>query len=167
MKYFLLCFAFLFLTAEAPSPWGIDELVGKKAPDFTLKDTNDRQVSLASLRGSVVVISFWATWCPPCRDEMPALNKLYRDSKDRGLVVIAVSTDRSASPVKDFLGKNPLDFPVLMDPGSKVARQFKVFSLPTTFLLDRNGAIVQRYLGEEDWNAPAIREKISSVLNAR
>jgi len=167
MKYFLLCFAFLFLTAEAPSPWSIDELVGKKAPDFTLKDMNDKPVSLSSLKGNVVVVSFWATWCPPCRDEMPSLNRLYRDSRDRGLAVVAVSTDRGASPVKDFLGRNPVNFPVLLDSGNKVARQFRVFSLPTTFLLDRNRAIIQRYIGEEDWDSPAIRKKITSLLNAR
>jgi peroxiredoxin len=167
MRCFLLFIAFLFLTAEAPSPWGVDELVGKKAPDFTLKDINDKPVSLSSLKGNVVLVNFWATWCPPCRGEMPSLNKLYRDNRNKGLIVVAVSTDRSTSSVKDFLDKNPVDFPVLMDTGNKAARQFKVFSLPTTFLLDRNGAVVQKYLGEEEWESAAIREKITSLLNAR
>ncbi|MCL4477046.1 MAG: TlpA family protein disulfide reductase [Nitrospirae bacterium] len=167
MRYFLIVLSFLFLTAEAPSPWSIDELVGKKAPEFTLKDMNDKAVSLSSLKGNVVLISFWATWCPPCRDEMPSLNKLYREYRNRGLVVVAVSTDRSRSSVKDFLGKNPVGFPVLMDSDSKVARQFKVFSLPTTFLLDRNGAIVQKYLGEEEWDSAKIRDKITTLLGSQ
>ncbi len=164
MRYLLIALSFLFLTAEAPSPWGIDELVGKKAPDFTLKNLNDKPVSLSSLKGNAVLISFWATWCPPCRDEMPSLNRLYRDKRDKGLVVVAISTDRGVSPVKDFLRKTPVDFPVLMDSGNRVTRQFKVFSLPTTFLLDRNGAIVEKYLGEEEWDSAKIRDKIDAVL---
>lgn len=164
MRYLLLCFAFLFLTAEAPSPWSIDELVGKKAPEVTLKDMNEKTVSLSSLKGNAVLINFWATWCPPCRDEMPSLNRLYREYRNKGLIVVAVSTDRSASPVKDFLGKNPVDFPVLMDSNSKAAKQFKVFSLPTTLLLDKKGAIVQKYLGEEEWDSANIRDKINAVL---
>lgn len=163
----MLLFAFLFLTAEAPSPWGIDELVGKKAPEFSLKDMNEKTVSLSSFKGNVVIVGFWATWCPPCRGEMPSLNKLYRELRNRGLVILAVSTDRSVPSVKDFLSKTPVDFPVLMDSDSKVSRQFKVFSLPTTFLLDKNGAIVQRYLGEEEWDSPKIREKITTLLNSQ
>jgi peroxiredoxin len=160
----MLLLTFLFLTAEAPSPWGIDELVGKKAPDFVLKDMNERPVSLSSLKGSVVLINFWATWCPPCRGEMPSLNKLYKEYGNKGLVVVAVSTDRSASSVRDFLGKHPVDFSVLMDSDSKVSRQFKVFSLPTTFLLDKNGTVLQRYLGEEEWDSDAIRSQIKTAL---
>jgi peroxiredoxin len=167
MRYLLIFFSFIFLTAGAPSPWGIDELVGKKAPEFTLKDMNEKTFSLSSIKGNVVLINFWATWCPPCRGEMPSLNKLYREFRDKGLIVVAVSTDRSATPVKDFLDKKPVDFPVLMDSDNKVSRQFKVFSLPTTFLLDRNGTIIHRYLGEEEWDSDAIRGRIGTALGSR
>lgn len=163
-RHLLLILTFVFLTAGAPSPWGIDELVGKKAPDFTLKDMNEKAVSLSSLKGTIVLINFWATWCPPCRAEMPSLNKLYREFRDKNLVVLAVSTDRSSQSVKEFLDKRPVDFPVLMDSDNKVSRQFKVFSLPTTFLLDRNGTILQRYLGEEEWDSSTIRGQIKTAL---
>ncbi len=159
-----MLFAVLLLNAGAPSPWDIDELTGKKAPEFSLKDTNDRTVSLSSLKGNVVLINFWATWCPPCRAEMPSLNRLHKDYMNKGLVVLAVSTDRSVSSVKDFLGRNPVDFPVVMDSGSRVARQFKVFSLPTSFLVDRNGIIVRKYLGEEEWDSEAIRNHIRAAI---
>ena len=99
MRYLLIALSFLFLTAEAPSPWSIDELAGKKAPEFALKDMNGRSFSLSSLKGNVVLVSFWATWCPPCRDEMPSLNRLYRDNRNKGLVVVAISTDKGVSPV--------------------------------------------------------------------
>jgi peroxiredoxin len=160
MRLILILLAFLFLTAEAPSPWGIEELVNKQAPEFMLKDINGRDVALSSFKGKAVLINFWATWCPPCRAEMPALNKLYREYRDKGLTVIAVSTDRSMASVKNFLSKSPVDFPILMDPDGKVSRQFRVFSLPTSFLLDKNGIILQRYLGEEEWDSPGIRNKI-------
>jgi peroxiredoxin len=167
MRYLLIALSFLLLTAEAPSPWSIDELPGKKAPEFTLKDVNGKSLSLSSLKGNVVLVSFWATWCPPCRDEMPSLNRLYRSTRDKGFVVVAVSTDRGASTVKDFLGKVLVDFPVLLDSGSKVAKEFKVFSLPTTFLLNRDGIIVQKFLGEEEWDSPKMRGKINALLNTR
>lgn len=164
MRIILILLTFLFLTAGAPSPWEADEIVGGKAPDFILKDTAARTVSLSSLKGKVVLLNFWATWCPPCREEMPALNKLYKEYKDKGLVVIAVSTDRKAEYVKDYLGKYPVNFPVLMDPDIKVSRQYRVFSMPTSFLLDKNGIIIKRYLGEEDWNSPEIRNTIKTAL---
>ena len=164
MRYLLIILTFIFLTAGTPSPWGIDELVGKKAPEFTLADVNEKPLSLSSLKGNVVLVTFWATWCPPCRSEMPSLNRLYKEYGNKGLVVVAVSTDRTLSPVKDFLTKHPVDFPVVMDSGSKVSRQFKVFSLPTTFLLDKNGAILQRYLGEEEWDSAVIRNQVRTAL---
>ncbi len=164
MRYILILFTFLFLTAEAFSPWGVDELIGKRAPDFMLKDVNGANVSLSSLKGKVVLINFWATWCPPCLSEMPSLNKLYRDYRNKGLIVVAISTDRSVTYVKDYLRNKSLDLPILMDSDGKVFRQFKAFSLPTTFLLDKNGVIIQRYLGEEEWDSPRIRNKIKETL---
>lgn len=164
MRYFLIFMSFLFLTAEAPSPWGVDEVIGKKAPDSVLKDLTGKNASLSSFRGKVVLINFWATWCPPCRSEMPSLNKLYKEYRDKGLVVMAVSTDRNGSTVRDYLNKNPVDLPIFIDSDLKISRLFKVFSMPTTFLIDRNGIILQRYLGEEDWDSADIRGKIKEAL---
>ncbi len=153
------------LSATPPSPWDGEGIIGKKAPDFTLKDLNNNVFNLSSLRGKVVVLNFWATWCPPCRAEMPSLNNLYRELRSKGLEVVAISTDRSASPVKDYLSKNPLDIKILVDEDSRVSRQFKVFSIPTTFLIDRNGLIVERFLGEEDWTSAEIKKKINNTLS--
>jgi peroxiredoxin len=164
MRYILVALTFVFLTAGTSSAWGIDELVGKKAPLFTLKDIHGRSVSLSSLNGKVVLINFWATWCPPCRDEMPSLNELYKRYKNQGLIVLAISTDRSDSGVIDFLSKHPVDFGVISDPDAKTSRQYKVFSLPTTFLLDKNGVVVKRYLGEEEWDSPETRNEIKKAL---
>lgn len=135
-----------------------------KAPDFTLKDAQGRSLSLSSLKGKVILINFWATWCPPCKAEMPSMNKLYNELKGRGLEVIAVSTDSSLATVKDFLARNRLDFPVLFDENKTVSRQYHVFSMPTTFLINRNGMIVEKFFGEEEWTAPDIRRKIENQL---
>ncbi len=167
MRYVAILLTFLFLTAEVPSPWGIDELVGKKAPDFTLTDITGRSLSLSSLKGKTVLVNFWATWCPPCRNEMPSLNRLFKAYKDQGLIVLAVSTDRSPSTVKDFLSRYPADFQVFMDADMQTSRRYRVFSMPTGFLLDKNGVIIKRYLGEEDWDSPEIRSEIIKTLKAR
>jgi peroxiredoxin len=146
------------------SPLEAEKSVNSKAPDFTLKDMNGRNVSLSSLKGKVVLINFWATWCPPCKAEMPSMNKLYSELKDRGFEIVAVSTDNSLSSVKDFLSRNRLDFPVLFDETKTAARQYHVFSMPTTFLIDRNGMIVEKFYGEEDWADPDVRKKIEKLL---
>lgn len=164
MRYLLIVLSFFLLTAEAPGPWGIDELVGKKAPDFILTDIHGKNLSLSSLKGRTVIINFWATWCPPCRAEMPSLNRLYKEYRTRGLVVLAISTDTSANVVKGYLNKNPFDFTILLDTDNKVSRQFRVFSIPTSFLIDKNSVIIQRYIGEEDWEAPEIKSKVKEAL---
>lgn len=164
MKVVLLFLGFSLLSAEAPAPWDIEDLVGKRAPDFTLPDMSGRNVSLASFKGRVVIINFWATWCPPCRSEMPSLNRLYKEYKSKGLVVLAVSTDRTSGAVKDYLTGNPFDFPILLDPENSISRRFRVFSIPTSFLIDKNSIIAQRYIGEENWDSPEIRSKTKEVL---
>jgi len=166
--YFCATALILLLCCSAtgtPTPWEIDDIVGKKAPDFTLKDIDGRDVSLSSLRGRVVLINFWATWCPPCRSEMPSLNSLYKEYRGKGLVVLAISTDRRMSDVKDYVSKNTFEFQILLDPDMRVSRSYKVFSIPTTFLIERNGVIIKRFLGEEDWGSPRIRNEIKKALS--
>jgi peroxiredoxin len=104
-----------------------DSIVNSKAPDFTLKDMNGKNVTLSSFRGKVVLLNFWATWCPPCKAEMPDLNRLYRDTKHRGFEIIAVSTDKSIDHVKDFLSKSKVDFIILFDENRTAAKQYRVF----------------------------------------
>jgi len=150
--------------AEAISPLNTDSILNSRAPDFTLKDLNGINIPLSSFKGKVVLLNFWATWCPPCRDEMPALSKLYHVLKNRGLEVVAVSTDRSINDIKDFLEKNKVNFPVLFDADRSAARLYRVFSMPTTFLIDRSGKIVEKFYGEYDWTEPETKGKIEKLL---
>jgi len=149
---------------DTASPGDTEKSVNNKAPDFSLKDAHGRSLSLSSLRGKVVLINFWATWCPPCKAEMPSMNRLYNEIRNRGFEIVAISTDNSLSTIRDFLARNRIDFPVLFDETKSVTRQYHVFSMPTTFLIDRNGMIVEKFYGEEDWTDPAIRKKIEKLL---
>lgn len=151
-------------SAKPVTPWEINKLEKTKAPEFTLLDLQGRPVSMASFKGKVVLLNFWATWCPSCIAEMPAFQKSYQQLKERGFEVVAISTDRSLGDVRGFLEKRPVTFTVMLDETRKVTKQYKVFSLPTTFLIDRNGIIVEKFFGEYDWAGKDIRKKIERLL---
>ena len=151
-------------TADGISPLNSDNIIKSKAPDFTAKDLNGKTVSLSAFKGKVVLLNFWATWCPPCRAEMPSLNKLYNMLKPRGLEVVAVSTDRSISDIKDFIESHRVGFPVLFDSERSASKLYRVFSMPTTFLIDRKGMIVEKFYGEYDWTEPETKGKIEKLL---
>lgn len=174
-KLLLSIFCFVYLTAmgpnscaggekKPPSPFEIDRLEKDRAPDFSLNDLGGTPVTLSSLRGKVVLLNFWATWCPPCISEMSVLNKLYRELRYRGLEIVAISADRSEGYLRDYIGRHGLDFKVLYDEGRTVVKQYKVFSMPTTFLIDKNGVIVEKFFGEYDWTDQEIKKKIEKLF---
>jgi thiol-disulfide isomerase/thioredoxin len=151
--------------AEKPvSPFETDKLA--RAPEFELKDLNGARFLSSSLRGKVFLLNFWAAWCPSCIAEMPSLQVLARDKalKAKGFGVITVYVDQSPSDARGVLRKKAPDLFVLIDANKAVARQFKVFSLPTTFLVDKNGMIVERFFGEYDWADKEIRDKIERLF---
>jgi peroxiredoxin len=166
MRLLLIVLTFFLVAAESPSPWGADELIGKKAPDFTLKDLAGGPTSLSSMKGKTVLVNFWATWCPPCRDELPSLSRLSGLYRNKGLVVLAVATDKRPADAKSFLDRHSFTFQTLTDPDLKASRLFRVFSMPTSFLIDRNGVVVKRYLGEEEWDSPEIKKDIEKALGS-
>jgi peroxiredoxin len=113
----------------------------RQQADFTLKDLQGQDWTLSNLRGKVVVVNFWATWCPPCRKEMPDLESLYLQFKDQGLIVLAIS-DEGADKVKAFLSGRNVTYPVLLDPGRKVNDLYQVEGIPKTFIYNRDGKLV-------------------------
>ena len=117
-----------------------DDQARKKA-DFTLTDLQGKSWTLHELHGKVVLVNFWATWCPPCRKEMPDLDALYKRFKNQGLVILAVD-DEDASKVKPFLTERPVTYPILLDPGRKVNDLFHIKGIPKSFVYDRKGKLV-------------------------
>src|SRR3989337_1339414 len=115
---------------------------GEIAPDFTLKDLDGVEKSLKEFRGKVVLLNFWATWCSPCRIEIPSMVELYKKYKDRGLEIIGVNLDKlGRSGVEQFSKEYNISFPVLLDPAGEVGTNYGIVALPTTFILDRKGKI--------------------------
>ncbi len=142
----------------------IGKIVGKKAPDFSIKDLSGRTVSLSSFEGRPILLNVWATWCPYCRKERPHLKSLYKEYKSKGLVIIAVSTDKSVEKVRRYLKKIPMDFIILMDQDSIVARSYGVYALPTSFLIDRKGIIKHKFMGFRRWTDRKSKKLIEELL---
>jgi peroxiredoxin len=144
-------------------------VVGEPAPDFAAPTLAGDTLALEALRGRAVVLNVWATWCAPCREEMPALDRLYRQHRDDGLVVLAVSVDAgsdAARLVRAFVADLDLAFPVLLDPAGTLQDRFGVNGLPTTFLIDRGGRIRARVLGPAEWDRPPRLDDVRRLLES-
>jgi cytochrome c biogenesis protein CcmG, thiol:disulfide interchange protein DsbE len=121
---------------------------GGTATNFTLPSLDGGDIALADYDGDVVIMNFWATWCPPCRAEMPALNRFYEAHRDEGLVILAINEQEDVGTVRPFIQTNNLSFPVLLDSQGRVAQQYTTRSFPTTFIIDRDGVIQHVQTGE-------------------
>lgn len=162
-------FGLLFLAAVAVACSGPGAAVpsgaakGNRAPDFTLETVEGRRLSLSEYRGSVVLVNLWATWCLPCREELPALEAAYRAHKDEGLVVLGVNIRQSRQEVLPLVQEFGLTYPILLDETGTVMNAYRVRGLPTSFILDREGVIQVRHLGSltartlEDYLARLLR----------
>lgn len=139
--------------------------VGSPAPDFRLMDLQGKPVALSDYQGKVVLLNFWATWCGPCRVEMPAMEALYRGMRSKGLEILAVSVDQEGTDVtRPFQESLGLSFPILHDQDYQVGLTYGARTLPMTFAIDRKGVIRQLVFGARDWNSPEARSGIEKVL---
>ena len=142
--------------------------VGHLAPDFLVHTLDGRDVRLSDYRGHVVFLNFWATWCGPCKVEMPAMETLYREYRPKGFAVLAVSTDAEGgavtAPFRDALG---LSFTIGHDPEMTVGRLYGVRTLPLTFLIGRDGVITHQIFGARDWGNAEARSGIRKLLQAK
>jgi len=137
-----------------------------QAPDFTLPDVAGKARRLTEFRGQVVLINFWATWCAPCRAEMPGMERLYREMKNDRVTILAVNFLEAAEQVEPFVKELGLTFPILLDEEGQVSRLYRAFTLPMTFLLDRHGMAVGRALGGREWDS-AEAKRLIRALGAR
>ncbi len=135
------------------------------ASTFMLRDLDGKLVSLDDFEGKVVLLNFWATWCPPCRKEMPAMERLYQAYRAEGFVIVGVSVDQgSPSGVKEFVEKLNVTFPILHDRDSIISRLYSNPGVPSSYLIDRRGRITHRVLGEYDWYSPAAHDVVKQLL---
>lgn len=121
------------------------------APAFALKDQSGKQIGLKELRGRVVFLNFWATWCPPCIQEMPAMEKLHQELQKDGLVILAVNFQEGPERVRDFFTEHNLTFTALLDRDGKVAELYQALALPVSVIINKRGEIVGRAVGSKDW----------------
>ena len=152
---------------------GLPLLNQKMEPrDFTLPiaaspsipQTLVRTISLGSLRGKVVFLNFWATWCPPCRDEMPSMESLYAKFRDRDFEILAVNSAERNADVYEFMTANNLSFPAVLDSSNAVNRLYGVQAIPTSYIIDRDGMIILRLVGSIDWDTPEIHAALELLF---
>jgi peroxiredoxin len=150
-------FAALWATGPPPEPIR----PGQAAPLFSLPRLDGgAPVRLSDLRGKVVLLNFWATWCKPCEDEMPAMQRLYEGLAGTDFEMLAVSLDAERAPVEAFQERLGLSFPILHDPAKAVSEAYQTYRYPESYLIDRDGRILARYIGPRDWDAAVYRDRI-------
>lgn len=149
--------------------------IGSKAPEFHATDLRTKlPTTLDSYRGKVVLLNVWATWCPPCRAEMPSMERLHKKLVGTDFRIAAVSVDgdafyakedRTANEVMQFADELGLTFDILHDPSGSIRRSYEIFAVPESFVIDRNGVIIKRVIGAADWDAPVNQALIRSLLD--
>jgi peroxiredoxin len=134
------------------------------APDIALTGEDGKRYRLSDYRGQVVVVNFWATWCPPCRYEMPAMERAHQKLKDEKIVLLAVNVGEDEETVFAFTGQYPVTFPLLLDRDGTVVKQYPVIGLPTTFVIDPRGNITHRAVGGREWDDEALLDQLRQLL---
>ena len=138
---------------------------GSAAPAFSLPERpGPGEMSLDSLRGEVVLLNFWATWCEPCEREMPAMERLHEKLSPEGLHLVAVSVDESAEPIDQFRARFGLTFPILWDREKRVSDAYQTYRYPETLLIGRDGRARASVIGEADWDDPSVRTWVQALL---
>jgi cytochrome c biogenesis protein CcmG, thiol:disulfide interchange protein DsbE len=157
----------LALALALASLWAIEAKAvgdGTVAPEIALKDLSGKPVKLAELKGKVVLVDFWASWCAPCREELPVLDALYKKYKDKGLVIIGVGLDRDADKLTKFLRGVSLSFPVVHDPAGAVANKYEPPKMPSSYVIDKRGLIRHVHAGFKASDKALLEKELSALL---
>jgi cytochrome c biogenesis protein CcmG, thiol:disulfide interchange protein DsbE len=145
--------------AEELKPWA-----GGATPPLELTDLQGKKHSLSDYRGKVLLVNFWATWCEPCREEMPSIERLRVSLGGRPFVVLAVNLAEPESRIRKFLDAVPVGFPILLDRDTKTTRAWQAKVLPATYIVGPDGVIRYRHIGELDWSKPEVRKQILGLM---
>ena len=136
-------------------------------PDFTLPNFDSKKISLKDFRGKLVFLNFWATWCVPCREEMPAMEKLYQEFKEKNFVVLAVNVKDRKQDAVNFAKELKLSYPIVIDPDAQVGLLYGAWGLPTTYLIGPKGEGLARAWGPAEWYSPTARNLIKDLLDGK
>jgi cytochrome c biogenesis protein CcmG, thiol:disulfide interchange protein DsbE len=158
----LIAFGLLTLALSGCYSSSHPSRVGSPAPDFTVQDS-DHKVTLSQFKGQVVVLNFWATWCPPCIEEMPSLVQMQQRMKSKGIKVLAVSVDVDDASYRRFLRDHNVDLLSVRDPDQKANSLYGTFKFPETYIVDRNGIVRRKFIGAVDWTEPDVLEYLSKL----
>ncbi len=139
-----------------------DRLVvaGDSAPDFSVTTDRGQKVSLDNFGGKVLVLNFWATWCPPCISELPSLNAMAGELKNSGVVVLGISVDKDEAAYQRFLKKVKLNFETSRDPKAEISSEYGTFKYPETYVIDREGKVLEKFIADRDWMDPQILARL-------
>ena len=133
------------------------------APDFGLQDTNGKMHRLSDYRGKPVIINFWTTWCPPCREELPSMNRAWHLLKQEGIAMLAINMGEDEDTIFLFSADYPTDFPILLDQSGEVIEQWPVKGLPTTYIIAPDGSIAYRAIGSREWDDKALLDIVRAL----
>lgn len=133
------------------------------APQFDLEDPDGTRFRLSDFRGKPLIVNFWATWCPPCRAEMPSMQRAWEQVKDEGIAMIAINVGEDADTIFQFSAEHPVEFPLPMDLNSAVVQSWPVKGLPTTFVVDPQGRLAYRAIGEREWDDPDLLDLVRAL----
>ncbi|SCZ58388.1 peroxiredoxin family protein [Thiohalomonas denitrificans] len=157
----VLILALPLLAAAAPQSQGLTSVEERpSAPDFSLEDMDGNLYRLSDFRGQPVIINFWATWCPPCREEMPSMQRAWEGLREKGVAMLAINVGESVDTVFQFTANYPVEFPLLFDLDSAVTEKWPVRGLPSTFVVDPEGRIVYQAIGGRGWGDPELLEPV-------
>lgn len=168
-KFVLLLLLTLALPGAAIEPGkGLTEMPGHpQAPAFELEDIDGKVHRLSDYRGKVLIVNFWATWCPPCRAEMPSMERAWKKTRKEGIVVLAINVGEDADTIFQFTADYPVTFPLLMDQDSEVVGPWGVRGLPTTYVVDPQGRIIYRAIGGREWDDPELLKQVRALLKSK
>ena len=173
MRYLLLALFLVAPVARGPGAVESDRLKKQgflvqeglvESPGFSTEDAAGNRVDFASFRGKLVLLNFWATWCPPCRLEMPSMERLYGEFRDKGLEIVAVNFMESGEQVRAFAEEQKLTYPMLLDKEAEIAGRYGVMRLPVSVLIGREGEVIAKAIGFKDWYKDDIRELVAALL---
>lgn len=137
---------------------------GDKAPDFSIVTEHGRTVTRSNFGGKLLVLNFWASWCPPCISELPSLNQFAQEFASQGVVVLGISIDKNENLYKNFLAQRHVAFDTARDPEADISASYGTFLIPETYIIDRNGKVLEKVISDQNWMDPQFLQRVKGML---